>query len=86
MPVNLEEIVNLFEGLHSRMMQFASLLYEWSWKLDRPELTFIFLVLRWNNYAVLDIKVTNKNSFDLPKMGFKMREIGFQRTYIFGPP
>ena len=28
MPVNLEEIVNLFEGLHLRMMQFASLLYE----------------------------------------------------------
>ena len=28
MPVNLEEIVNLFEGLHPRMMQFASLLYE----------------------------------------------------------
>ena len=25
----------------------------------------------------------NKNSFDLPKMGLKMREIGFQRTYIF---
>ena len=24
MPVNLEEIVNLFEGLHPRMMQFAS--------------------------------------------------------------
>ena len=28
MPVNLEEIVNLFEGLDPRMMQFASLLYE----------------------------------------------------------
>ena len=28
MPVNLEEIINLFEGLHPRMMQFASLLYE----------------------------------------------------------
>ena len=28
MPVNLEEIVNLFKGLHPRMMQFASLLYE----------------------------------------------------------
>ena len=28
MPVNLEEIVNLFEGLHPRMMQFACLLYE----------------------------------------------------------
>ncbi|CAH3108699.1 unnamed protein product, partial [Pocillopora meandrina] len=28
MSVNLEEIVNLFEGLHPRMMQFASLLYE----------------------------------------------------------
>ena len=28
MPVNLEEIVNLFEGLHPRMMQFARLLYE----------------------------------------------------------
>ena len=28
MPVNLEEIVNLFEGLHPRMMHFASLVYE----------------------------------------------------------
>ena len=28
MPVNLEEIVNLFEGLHPKMMQFASLLHE----------------------------------------------------------
>ena len=30
MPVNLEEEeeVNLFEGLHPRMMQFASLVYE----------------------------------------------------------
>ena len=28
MPVNLEEIVNLFEGLHPKMMQFGSLLYE----------------------------------------------------------
>ena len=28
-PVNLEEIVNLFEGLHPRMMQFTSLVYDY---------------------------------------------------------
>ena len=28
MPVNLYEIVNLFEGLHPRMMQFTSLVYD----------------------------------------------------------
>lgn len=28
MPVDLDEIVNLFEGLHPRMMQLSSLLYE----------------------------------------------------------
>ena len=29
MPVNLYEIVNLFEGLHPRMMQFTSLVYDY---------------------------------------------------------
>ena len=29
MPVNLDEIVNLFEGLHLRMMQFTSLVYDY---------------------------------------------------------
>ena len=29
MPVNLHEIVNLFEGLHPRMMQFTSLVYDY---------------------------------------------------------
>ena len=29
MPVNLEEIVNLFEGLHPRMMQLTSLVYDY---------------------------------------------------------
>ena len=29
MPVNLEEIVNLFLGLHPRMMQFTSLVYDY---------------------------------------------------------
>ena len=29
MPVNLDEIVNLFEGLHPRMMQFISLVYDY---------------------------------------------------------
>ena len=28
MLVNLDEIVNLFEGLHPRMMQFTSLVYD----------------------------------------------------------
>ena len=28
MPIDLGEIVNLFEGLHPRMMQLQSLLYE----------------------------------------------------------
>ena len=28
MPIDLDEIVNLFEGLHPRMMQLQSLLYE----------------------------------------------------------
>ncbi|KAL9983190.1 hypothetical protein ACROYT_G005327 [Oculina patagonica] len=28
MPVDLDEIVNLFQGLHPRMMQLSSLLYE----------------------------------------------------------
>ena len=28
-PVNLDEIVNLFEGLHPRMMQFTSLVYDY---------------------------------------------------------
>ena len=28
MPVNLDKVVNLFEGLHPRMMQLQSLLYE----------------------------------------------------------
>ena len=28
MPVDLYEIVNLFQGLHQRMMQFSSFLYE----------------------------------------------------------
>ena len=28
MPVDLDEIVNLFQGLHLRMMQLSSLLYE----------------------------------------------------------
>ena len=27
--VNLDEIVNLFEGLHPRMMQFTSLVYDY---------------------------------------------------------
>ena len=29
MPVNLDKIVNLFEGLHPRMMQFTSLVYDY---------------------------------------------------------
>ena len=29
MPVNLDEIVNLFQGLHPRMMQFTSLVYNY---------------------------------------------------------
>ena len=29
MPVNLDEIVNLFEGLHPRMMQFTSLVHDY---------------------------------------------------------
>ena len=29
MPVNLDEIVNLFLGLHPRMMQFTSLVYDY---------------------------------------------------------
>ena len=29
MPVNLDEIVNLFEDLHPRMMQFTSLMYDY---------------------------------------------------------
>ena len=29
MPVNLDEIVNLFEGLHPRMMQFTNLVYDY---------------------------------------------------------
>ena len=29
MPVNLDEIVNLFEGLHLRMMQFTSLVFDY---------------------------------------------------------
>ena len=29
MPVNLDEIVNSFEGLHPRMMQFTSLVYDY---------------------------------------------------------
>ena len=29
MPVNLDEIVNLFEGLHPRMMQLTSLVYDY---------------------------------------------------------
>ena len=28
MPVDLDEIVDIFQGLHPRMMQFTSLLYE----------------------------------------------------------
>ena len=28
MPVDLDEVGNLFEGLHSKMMQLQSLLYE----------------------------------------------------------
>ena len=28
MPINLDEVVNLFERLHLRMMQLQSLLYE----------------------------------------------------------
>ena len=29
MPFNLDKIVNLFEGLHPRMMQFTSLMYDY---------------------------------------------------------
>ena len=29
MPVNFDEIVNLFEGLHPKMMQFTSLVYDY---------------------------------------------------------
>ena len=29
MPFNLDEIVNLFESLHPRMMQFTSLMYDY---------------------------------------------------------
>ena len=29
MPVNLDKIVNLFEGLHPRMMQFTGLVYDY---------------------------------------------------------
>ena len=29
MPVNLDEIVNLFESLHPRMVQFTSLVYDY---------------------------------------------------------
>ena len=28
MPIDLDEVVNLFEGLHLRMMQLQSLLYK----------------------------------------------------------
>lgn len=30
LSVNLEEVVKLFEGLHPRMMQFTSLVYDWT--------------------------------------------------------
>ena len=29
MPVNFDEIVHLFEGLYTRMMQFTSLVYDY---------------------------------------------------------
>ena len=29
MPVNFDDIVNLFEGLHPRMMQSTSLVYDY---------------------------------------------------------
>ena len=31
MPIDLDEVVDLFEGLHPRMMQLQSLLYEKEW-------------------------------------------------------
>ena len=31
MPIDLDEVVNLFEGLHPKMMQLQSLLYEAEW-------------------------------------------------------
>ena len=31
MPIDLDEVVDLFEGLHPRMMQLRSLLYEKEW-------------------------------------------------------
>ena len=56
MPVNLDEIVNLFEGLHSRMMQFTSLVYDYQ-QIEYQNLTgrgmYIELsCLSGNNYAV----------------------------------
>ena len=29
MPVNFDEIVNFYEGLHPRMMQFTNLVYDY---------------------------------------------------------
>ena len=31
MPIDLDEVVNVFEGLHPRMMQLQSLLYKKEW-------------------------------------------------------
>ena len=57
MPVNLDEIVNFFEGLHPRMMQFTSLVYDYQhWSNSYQNLTgcgmYIELsCLSWDNYA-----------------------------------
>ena len=57
MPVNLDEIVNLFEGLHPRMMQFTSLVYDYQQIDSYQNLTgrgmYIELsCLSGNNYAL----------------------------------
>ena len=35
MPIDLDEVVDLFEGLHPRMMQLQSLLYEKEWSCTK---------------------------------------------------
>ena len=74
MPVNLQEIVNLFRRPtpeYDAVCQLVVWIDLRTWQTG----TYIYL-------SCFKMKQLRLFHFDLPKMGLKMREIGFQRTYV----
>ncbi len=64
MPVDLDEIVNLFQGLYPRMMQLSSLLYEYSCSE---------LVSKWPQYILVTLAYSGtQNRLKSPKVALSI--------------